>query len=219
MTPTRHAAEKRVRADPRCRRIAVSVWSKLPWIPRMGRQIQAWHEEPWKHLRESYVTAVGGSQVLSLASLRSMILHSHGWNRLPFGVALLLGVACTQTSRTVEIHGQDYAFMAPAAVPPGSTIFRFVNDGSVLHELQLFQFRKGTSPKAAATLLAAGPLPDSAYEGSGAVLITSPGTAAREQVIIPLGRGEVYGLLCQFRNADSLPRHSAMGMWAVLRVE
>jgi len=55
--------------------------------------------------------------------------------------------------------------------------------------------------------------------GSGAVLITSPGTAAREQVIIRLGQGEVYGLLCEFRNADSLPRHSAMGMWAVLRVE
>ena len=71
----------------------------------------------------------------------------------------------------------------------------------------------------AATLLAAGPLPDSAYQGSGAVLITSPGTAAREQVIIRLGQGEVYGLLCEFQNADSLPRHSAMGMWAVLRVE
>jgi hypothetical protein len=185
----------------------------------MGRQVQAWHEQTWKQLRESRVRAVGGRQVLILASLCSMILHSHGWNRLPFGVALLSSVACAQTSRTVEIHGKDYAFVAPATLPSGNTIFRFINDGSVLHEVQLFQFRKGTSPEAAATLLAAGPLPDSAYEGSGAVLITSPGTAAREQVIIPLGRGEVYGLLCQFRNADSLPHHSAMGMWAVLRVE
>ena len=145
--------------------------------------------------------------------------NSHGLDRLPLVLGLLLSLACTQAPRTVEIHGKDYAFAAPATLPSGNTIFRFINDGSVLHEVQLFQFRKGTSPKAAATLLAAGPLPDSAYEGSGAVLITAPGTAAREQVIIPLGRGDVYGLLCQFRNADSLPRHSAMGMWAILRVE
>jgi hypothetical protein len=143
----------------------------------------------------------------------------HGVNRFPFFLGLLASLACTETPRTVEIHGRDYAFVAPATLPSGNTTFRFINDGTVLHELQLFQFRKGTTPEAAARLLAAGPLPDSAYEGSGAVLITAPGTAAREQVIIPLGRGEVYGLLCAFRNAESLPRHSAMGMWAVLRVE
>lgn len=145
--------------------------------------------------------------------------NSHSLHRFPFLVGLLSSLACTEASRTVEIHGKDYAFVAPATLPSGNTTFRFINDGSVLHEVQLFQFRKGTSPEAAATLLAAGPLPDSAYESSGAVLITPPGTAAREQVIIPLGHGEVYGLLCEFRNADSLPRHSAMGMWAVLRVE
>jgi hypothetical protein len=142
-----------------------------------------------------------------------------GFDRLPFILGLLSSLACTEASRTVEIHGKDYAFVAPATLPSGKTTFRFINDGSVLHEVQLFQFRKGTSAEDAATLLAAGPLPDSAYNGSGAVLITAPGTTAREQVIILLGHGEVYGLLCEFRNADSLRRHSAMGMWAVLRVE
>jgi hypothetical protein len=148
-----------------------------------------------------------------------MSQNCHGLNRFPFVLALLSSLACTQAPRTVEIHGKDYAFAAPARLPSGKTVFRFINDGSVLHEVQLFQFRKGTSPGVAARLLAAAPLPDSAYDGSGAVLITPPGTAAREQVIISLARGDVYGLLCQFRNADSLPRHSAMGMWAVLRVE
>ncbi len=147
---------------------------------------------------------------------------SHNINdldRSPFILGLLASLACTEAPRTVEIHGKDYAFVAPATLPSGKTTFRFINDGSVLHEVQLFQFRKGTTPEAAAKLLAAPSLADSAYEGSGAVLITAPGTAAREQVIIPLGRGEVYGLLCGFRNADSLPRHSAMGMRAVFRVE
>jgi hypothetical protein len=109
--------------------------------------------------------------------------------------------------------------VAPATLPSGNATFRFINDGSVLHEVQLFQFRKGTTPEAAATLFAAGSLPDSAYEGSGAVLITAPGTVAREQVIVHLKHGEVYGLLCEFRDAASLPRHSAMGMRAVIRVE
>ena len=148
-----------------------------------------------------------------------MRYNNHGLDRFPLVLGLLSSLACTQSPRTVEIHAKDYAFVAPATLSSGKTTFRFINDGSVLHEVQLFQFRRGTSPEAAATLLAAGPLPDSAYEGSGAVLITAPGTAAREQVVVPLGRGEVYGLLCEFRNANSLPRHSAMGMWAVLRVE
>jgi alpha-D-ribose 1-methylphosphonate 5-triphosphate synthase subunit PhnH len=145
--------------------------------------------------------------------------HSLGFDRFPFVLTLLSSIACTQAPRTVEIHAKDYTFTAPATLPAGNAVFRFINDGSVLHEVQLFQFRKRTSPERAATLLAAGPLADSAYAGSGAVLITAPGTAAREQVIIPLARGDVYGLLCEFRNGDSLPRHSAMGMWAVLRVE
>ena len=158
-------------------------------------------------------------QLTALAPQPSMSHNSPNLQRFPFVLALLSSLACTQASRTVDIHGKDYAFVVPPTLPSGNTTFRFINDGSVLHEVQLFQFRKGTSPEAAAALLAAGPLPDSAYESSGAVLITPPGTTAREQVIIPLGHGGVYGLLCQFRNADSLPRHSAMGMWAVLRIE
>ena len=66
---------------------------------------------------------------------------------------------------------------------------------------------------------AAGPLPLAAYDISGSVLITAPGTTGHEQVVIPLARGEVYGLVCEFRNADSLPRHSAQGMWKVMTVE
>jgi hypothetical protein len=50
-------------------------------------------------------------------------------------------------------------------------------------------------------------------------LITAPGTTAHEQVVVTLAKGDVYGLLCEFRNADSLPRHAALGMWKVLKVE
>jgi hypothetical protein len=95
-----------------------------------------------------------------------MRYNNHGLDRFPLLLSLLSSLACTQSPRMAEIHAKDYAFVAPATLSSGKTTFRFINDGSVLHEVQLFQFRRGTSPEAAATLLAAGPLPDSAYEGS-----------------------------------------------------
>jgi hypothetical protein len=119
----------------------------------------------------------------------------------------------------VDIHGRDYGFTAPGTVSPGLTAFRFINDGTVLHEVQLFRFHPGLTADSAAKLLAAGPLPLAAYDTSGSVLITAPGTTAHEQVVIPLAQGEVYGLVCEFRNADSLPRHSTLGMWAIMKVE
>lgn len=133
--------------------------------------------------------------------------------------ALLPASGCAPQPRVVDIHAKNYAFSAPAKLPPGSTSFRLVNDGSVLHEVQLFRFHAGISSDSAAVLLAAGPIPDSAYDVSGSVLITAPGTTAHEQVVIPLSTGDVYGLLCEFRDGDSLPRHASMGMWATLQVE
>jgi hypothetical protein len=139
------------------------------------------------------------------------------------GLAIVLllppNAGCARQTRVVDIHAKNYAFVAPATVPPGPTAFRFLNEGSVLHEVQLFRFHAGISADSAAALLAAGPIPDAAYDVSGSVLITAPGTTAREQVVISLSKGDVYGLLCEFRDGDSLPRHSTMGMWATVRVE
>jgi hypothetical protein len=134
-------------------------------------------------------------------------------------LTLLAVLACSTAPRTVDIHAKNYAFSAPATLPAGPTLFRLINDGTVLHEVQLFRFRGGISADSAKALLSAGPLPQSAYDISGSVLITSPGTSSRERVLATLSPGDVYGLLCEFRDGDSLPRHSTMGMWAVLRVE
>jgi len=134
-------------------------------------------------------------------------------------LVLVIAAGCGPRQRVVDIHAANYAFSAPATLPPGLTTFRLVNDGTVLHEVQLFRFHAGISADSAAALLAAGSIPDSAYDESGAVLITAPGTTAHEQVVIPLAKGQVYALLCEFRDADSLPQHSSMGMWATLRVE
>lgn len=146
----------------------------------------------------------------------------------PFRVALrmlaglsVLSLACSRppSYREVDIHATDYAFRVPATLPPGMTAFRLVNDGTVSHEVQLFRFRAGMTPELATSLLAHDSIPDPDADAWGSVLIASAGHAALERILVPLVRGELYGLMCEFRNADSLPRHAKMGMVALLRVE
>jgi hypothetical protein len=84
--------------------------------------------------------SLGGSPGLVLLR-HSMSHNSHSLHLFPFLVGLLSSLACTEASRTVEIHGKDYAFVAPTTLPSGNTTFRFINDGSVLHEVQLFPGR------------------------------------------------------------------------------
>ena len=45
----------------------------------------------------------------------------------------------------VEIIAHNYAFTAPATLPPGPTAFRLINQGTVNHEVQLFRFAAGIS--------------------------------------------------------------------------
>lgn len=129
------------------------------------------------------------------------------------------GCAKPAPFREVDIHATDYSFRAPATLPAGLTAFRFVNDGAVNHEVQLFRFRSGITPELAATLLAHDSIPEPDADAWGSVLIANAGLAAHERILVPLARGELYALICEFRNADSLPRHARLGMVALLRVE
>jgi hypothetical protein len=118
----------------------------------------------------------------------------------------------------VTIEARDYAFRAPATLPPGPTAFRFVNRGTVPHEVQLFRFAPGVSRKAAQAYLLAGEAPDSAADPSGSVLIAYAGITAREEILVPLHRGERYALICGFRDAPGKPKHATLGMVALLEV-
>ena len=126
--------------------------------------------------------------------------------------------ACSARPRVIDIHAINYAFQAPTSTPPGLVQFRLLNEGTVDHEVQLFRFRPGITGAAAASLLRGASFPDSAYAGSGGVLIAPAGQTAHETLVVPLVAGEVYGLRCEFRDSASLPAHSQMGMWAVLEV-
>lgn len=132
-----------------------------------------------------------------------------------------LSLSCAQPAgfREVDIHATDYAFRVPQTLPPGLTAFRLINDGAVSHEVQLFRFRPGMTPEEAGRLIVGDSIPDADADAWGSVLIANAGHAALERILVPLVHGELYALMCQFRNADSLPRHAKLGMVAVLRVD
>jgi hypothetical protein len=136
--------------------------------------------------------------------------------------ALLVDVGSPRTTnpplRHVTIEAREYAFLAPVTLTPGPTAFRFVNRGTVPHEMQLFRFAPGVSRKAAQAYLLAGDAPDSAADPSGSVLIAFAGITAREEILVPLERGERYALICGFRDAPGKPKHAALGMVALLEV-
>jgi hypothetical protein len=126
---------------------------------------------------------------------------------------------CRATSfRDAEIEAVDYAYRAPGVVDPGLVAFRFVNHGTVAHEAQIFRFRRGTTVELANRYLQTGTVPDSAADASGSVLIAGPGLTAPERVLIQAVPGELYALMCQFRDSAGKPEHSTMGMVALVRV-
>ncbi len=120
--------------------------------------------------------------------------------------------------KEAEIEAVDYAYRAPAVVDPGLVAFRFTNHGKVPHEVQIFRFRQGTTVAVANRYLQAGSVPDSAADASGSVLIANPGLTAPERVLIQAAPGELYALMCQFRDSAGKPQHANLGMVALVRV-
>lgn len=117
-----------------------------------------------------------------------------------------------------EIEAVDYAYRAPAVVDPGLVAFRFTNHGKVAHEVQIFRFRPGTTAELANGYLQTGSVPDSAADASGSVLIASAGLTAPERVLVQAVPGELYALMCQFRDSAGKPQHASLGMVALVRV-
>ncbi|HEY3745311.1 MAG TPA: hypothetical protein VGL17_03665 [Gemmatimonadaceae bacterium] len=143
--------------------------------------------------------------------------------RRPFHFLLLLSAisfwGCRATSfREAEIEAVDYAYRAPPVVDPGLVAFRFTNHGKVAHEVQIFRFRPGTTVELANRYLQTGSVPDSAADASGSVLIAGAGLTAPERVLIQAVPGELYALMCQFRDAPGKPQHASLGMVALVRV-
>lgn len=132
--------------------------------------------------------------------------------------ALVIAACSPEAPRAIPIIAVNYAFQAPDSVPAGPAAFTLTNRGSVVHEVQLFRFRRGIPADSGLKLLVTEGTPDSLYDASGAVLISAVGATAVQSVTVDLKAGELWGLVCQFRDSAGAPEHDKLGMFKVLTV-
>lgn len=115
---------------------------------------------------------------------------------------------------TVTIHAVDYAFKAPDSLPSGMTTFNLVNDGTMLHHMQVVRLDSGkTMSDVANSLKHPGPLPVWMVLVGGPNA-PDPGRTANATVNLTPGN---YALICFVDVPDGVP-HFAKGMAHTLKV-
>jgi hypothetical protein len=132
--------------------------------------------------------------------------------------ATALSCAAPQAPRTVDIVARSYAFGVPPTLPAGPAVFRLINEAAVSHEVQLYRFKAGVTPEAARKMMAADSVPDAAADAWGSVLIAGPHDTTSERILVDLKSGEMYALVCEFRDGPGKPKHALLGMFALLQV-
>lgn len=132
----------------------------------------------------------------------------------------LATLACQPAApRVLQITGTDYAFAVPPKVQAGPATIRFANNGKVPHEMALGRLRTGMTADSVMTRIAEGRDPGDVTDGVVGILIVEPGQSSIGGLQTDLLAGRTYVMICQFRDADSLPPHIAMGMQASFTVE
>jgi hypothetical protein len=126
--------------------------------------------------------------------------------------------SASTSERVIEIIASDYAFTVPDTIDPGPAELRLANHGTVPHEMIIMKLRPGAT---AADLLALQQRDEPfrpSIDGGNAVLFAQPGATGDGRLSVDFEPGRDYVLWCNFQNADSLPKHSAMGMFKEIHV-
>ncbi len=142
----------------------------------------------------------------------------------PAVIVATIGIGTTAacqpaTARQVVVSATDYAFAVPTSMPAGSTEIRLANQGRVPHEMALGRLRAGMTADSFQARITAGGDPAELADGVVGILIVEPGDTSIAALHTALTSGRTYVLICQFRDADSLPPHIAMGMQASFTVD
>lgn len=143
----------------------------------------------------------------------------------PFRVLIvgLLLPACaapaTKPLTEAVIPATDYAFTIPARLPAGPATFRLDNRGKVPHEMAMGRLKAGVTADSVMAYAGTGGDPGDLADGIVGILISAPGMQSLGTVSTDLVSGRTYLLICQFKDADSLPPHMAMGMVASFVVD
>lgn len=142
----------------------------------------------------------------------------------PVSLALALNAkpAAPPPRREVEIVGMDYAFKAPAELPPGRTTFRFMNHGKVRHELNILRLAPGVSVQVFIAATISDTTPPSTIsrmiDANIGVLFAEPGKRGPGELSTELIPGRTYAIRCVLQDSAKAPRHVTLGMYAPIRV-
>ena len=132
----------------------------------------------------------------------------------------ILAAACHRSpERTIEIEAIDYSFNALGSVGPGPASFHLINRDDVPHQVQLYRFRPGIRVDSAWKLLALKEFPAALTEGPPLIMSAMAMDSAPNRVTADLKAGEVWALVCMFRDSPTEAVHNTMGMYSVLEVK
>lgn len=129
----------------------------------------------------------------------------------------LFAVACKASApdpTEIVVPATDYAFQVPHDIAAGPAAFRLDNRGKVPHEMALGLLKVGISADSLLAYASKGGDPGDLTDGVVGILIAAPGQRSLGTLNAALVAGRTYMMICQFRDADSLPPHIAMGMRA-----
>jgi hypothetical protein len=146
-----------------------------------------------------------------------MEMVRHFWSLLLFSGPLLSAAQTTsagrESNREIQVTANDYAFMPlPANIEHGATVFSFVNDGKVRHELSIGRL-KSTATVDQFVKADAGPNRAALIERSVGILIAGPGKSPDGKLLVDLRKGATYVVYCNLVDKPGAPPHMAMGMY------
>ena len=126
-------------------------------------------------------------------------------------------VVAKPEARLDTIVGIDYAFKAPLTLAPGPHTLTLVNEGTVLHELNVALLRPGvTTNQAVKVMKADGDLDGLVDEWMG-VLFAPAGRATIGRLKVTLLPEREYLITCGLTDHDHAPPHLALGMFGTVR--
>jgi hypothetical protein len=118
----------------------------------------------------------------------------------------------TVEPREINVTATDYAFLPLPPIEAGPTLFSFVNQGKVTHEVAIVRL-KATSVVETYVKTPPGPERTAQAERSVGILVAAPGMKPDGKIWVDLMKGATYVVLCNFRDKPDAPQHISMGMY------
>ena len=112
----------------------------------------------------------------------------------------------------IDVVANDYSFLPlPASISAGPTIFTFVNNGKVMHEVNIARLKSDATVEefTKADALRRREL----IERSVGILIGGPGNRPDGRILVNLLKGSRYVAYCQFKDTPDAPAHLMLGMY------